>query len=88
MLKSIDVLMIDDVGSEKMTDWLRDEIIGPIVNYRLMEGKPIFMSSNLTPLQYKEHLALSDKLKGERIYNRLNSSVILVSLDDSQTYKR
>lgn len=88
LLKSIDVLMLDDVGSEKMTDWLRDEIIGPIINYRLMEGKPLFMSSNLTPNQYKEHLMLSDKIKAERITNRLNSLVRQISLEDSQTYKR
>ena len=87
MLKSIDVLMLDDVGSEKMTDWLRDEIIGPIVNYRLMEGKPLFMSSNLTPSQYKEHLMLADKTKAERITNRLNSLVKSISLEDSLTYK-
>lgn len=88
MLKSIDVLMLDDVGSEKMTDWLRDEILGPIINYRLMEGKPLFMSSNLTPNQYKEHLLLNDKVKAERITNRLNSLVRQISLEDSNTYKR
>ena len=88
MLKSIDVLMLDDLGSEKMTDWLRDEILGPVINYRLMEGKSIFISSNLTPNQLKEHLTLNDKLKADRIYNRLNSLVIQVSLDDSNTYKR
>ncbi|MBQ2472467.1 MAG: hypothetical protein II508_07695, partial [Acholeplasmatales bacterium] len=36
MLKDIEVLMLDDLGSENMTPWLRDEILGPIINYRMM----------------------------------------------------
>ena len=36
-LKSVDVLLLDDLGSENMTPWLRDEILGPVLNYRLME---------------------------------------------------
>ena len=57
-----------------------------------MEGKPLFISSNLTPMQYKDPLVLSkdsiDKLKSERIMNRLSSLVIPVDMNDSQTYKR
>lgn len=90
MLKSVDVLMLDDLGSEKMTEWVRDEILGPIVNYRLMEGKPLFISSNLKMLDYQETLILNkdplDKIKAERIMNRLKGLVRLLSMDDSQTY--
>lgn len=91
-LKSVDVLMLDDLGSEKMTEWVRDEILGPVINYRLMEGKPLFVSSNLKPTEYVETLILSrdsiDKLKSERILNRLTSLVIYVDMNDGQTYRR
>ena len=91
-LKSVDVLMLDDLGSEKMTEWVRDEILGPVINYRLMEGKPLFISSNLQPNQYMDTLILnkdsSDRLKAERIMNRLVSLVSCVNMDDSKTYRR
>lgn len=76
-LKEIDVLMIDDFGSETMTNWLRDEILGPILNYRLAEGKTLFISSNLTLEQIPNHLTLSndnflDKTKATRIISRIS----------------
>jgi primosomal protein DnaI len=92
MLKSIDVLMLDDLGSEKMTEWIRDDILGPIINYRLMENKPLFISSNLKMVEYQESLILnkdsSDRIKAERIMNRITGLVRLISMDDSNTYKR
>ena len=90
MLKSVDVLMLDDLGSEKMTEWVRDDILGPIVNYRLMEGKPLFISSNLTIPQYQETLILNkdplDRIKAERIMNRIKGSIRLLVMEDSLTY--
>ena len=35
-LKSVDVLLLDDFGSENMTNWLRDDVLGPVLNYRLI----------------------------------------------------
>ena len=92
MLKSIDVLMLDDLGSEKMTEWVRDDVLGPIINYRLMEEKPLFISSNLMMVEYKNALILnkdsSDKTKAERIMSRITGLVRLVNMDDSNSYKR
>lgn len=48
MLKSVDVLMLDDIGAEMPSAWVRDEILCPILNYRLQEGLPVFFSSNYT----------------------------------------
>lgn len=74
-LKEIDVLMLDDLGSETMTTWLRDEVIGPVLNYRLEADKTLFVTSNLTIEQLKTHFKLSndpiEKTKSERIINRL-----------------
>ena len=82
MLKSIDVLMLDDLGSEKMTEWVRDDVLGPIINYRLMEGKPLFISSNLKMVEYQSTLILnkdsSDKVKAERIMSRINCLVRMI----------
>lgn len=92
-LKNVDVLLLDDLGSENMTSWVRDEIFGPLINYRLMEKKPVFITSNLNPREdLKNHLA-GDKtkaniLKAERIIARLNDSIKTIAMDDSKRYER
>lgn len=92
-LKSVEVLMLDDLGSENMTPWLRDDVLGPVLNYRLMEQKPIFISSNINfdTDELSNHLAInkasSDKLKAERIKSRLQGLVIPIELDNN-SYRR
>ncbi len=92
MLKSIEVLMLDDLGSENITPWVRDEILGPIINYRVLENKPIFISSNLKPNDLVIHLAItetpSNQIKAERIVSRLKALVQYISMDDGQKYSR
>ena len=92
MLKDVDVLMLDDLGSENMTTWLRDEILGPVINYRLMENKPLFISSNIKPGDLEEHLA-TDKtkeniMKAKRIISRLNDMVDCIDMSDCEKYTR
>ena len=48
MLKSVDVFMLDDIGAELPSAWVRDEILCPILNYRAQEGLPVFFSTNYT----------------------------------------
>ncbi len=92
-LKNVDVLLLDDLGSENMTAWVRDEIFGPLINYRLMEKKPVFITSNLNPSdELKAHLA-GDKnkpnlVKADRIIARLNDSIKTILMDDSKRYSR
>ena len=92
MLKSIDVLMLDDLGSENMTPWIRDEILGPVINYRLLENKPMFISSNINPNELVNHLAIdkspASKLKAERIISRIQGLVLPICMDDTNKYKR
>lgn len=88
-LKSVDVLMLDDLGSENMTPWLRDDILGPVLNYRLMEEKPVFISSNLNPQEeLLNHLSISkassDLMKGSRIKSRLLGLVSAIELDNNK----
>lgn len=90
-LKSVDVLLLDDLGSENMTSWLRDEVLGPVLNYRLMEEKPVFISSNIDPTsdQIQLHFSINhqDNLKGARIRSRLEGLVIPIELENA-SYKR
>lgn len=92
MLKSIPVLMLDDFGSENMTPWIRDDILGPVINYRVLENKPLFISTNLKPSEIKTHLAIDKSsegnLKADRIISRLNSLMSVVDMNDSNRYNR
>ena len=76
-LKKVDVLLIDDIGSENMTSWVRDEILSPILNYRFLDDLPTFFSSNLDLKQLADHLSNTkdgkDSRKGPRIVQRIIS---------------
>ncbi len=75
MLKTIDVLFIDDIGSENMTAWFRDEVLGTILNYRYLDELPTFFSSNLDYKELAMHLSNTkdgkDVKKGPRIVQRI-----------------
>ena len=92
-LKCVDVLLLDDLGSENMTNWLRDDVLGPVLNYRLMAEKPVFISSNIDPTtnDLLAHLSItkakSDELKGMRIKSRLEGLVVPIELDNNR-YRR
>ena len=91
-LRNTPILLVDDFGSENMTEWLRDEVLGPIINYRMSMRFPVFMSSNVEPKALEEHIAIDkdndSKLKAKRIVNRLNSLMLTISMDDGIKYNR
>ena len=92
LLRETDVLLLDDLGAENMTPWLRDEVLGPIINYRMNLKKPIFVSSNINPNDLKRHFMMNstdeEKTKAGRITSRLISLMLDVSLDDGESYLR
>ena len=45
-LKSVDVLFLDDIGGEYFSKFIRDEVLGSILQHRLLDNKPTFYSSN------------------------------------------
>ena len=69
----VDLLLIDDIGAEKVTDWGRDEILGTILQSRMNEHKATFFTSNFTIKELEEHLSNKgiDKVKANRIIERI-----------------
>lgn len=69
------ILLIDDIGAENTTEWGRDEIFGPIVQYRMQEGLPTFFTSNLDIDSLEQHFSVTkDKIssiKATRIIERI-----------------
>ncbi len=77
-IKSVQVLILDDIGSEMNTQWVRDEILGTILQYRMLEELPTFFSSNKTIKELiKDYQTTTDNVvsvsKAERIGDRIKT---------------
>jgi len=73
-IKKSDLLLLDDIGAETVTNWNRDEVLGTILQYRMQEKLPTFFTSNLTIKELEEHLIGNDvdgKVKARRIIERI-----------------
>lgn len=66
-VKFAKLLLIDDLGAEGVTSWSRDEILGTILQYRMQEGLPTFITSNLNIKELEEHLSITTTNKSERV---------------------
>lgn len=85
-LKREPVLMLDDIGAEAMSSWTRDEVIGPILQFRMLENLPTFFSSNFDFQGLEHHLTYSqrgeeEKMKARRIMERIRYLSDPVKLD-------
>lgn len=74
--KETDVLMLDDIGAETFSAWFRDEVLGSILQYRMMENLPVFFTSNYTMDQLEDVLSTStrggvERVKAGRIMERI-----------------
>ncbi len=74
-IKKVPLLLIDDIGAENITAWNRDEILCPLLQYRMDEKLTTFFTSNLTLEELEEHLAVSksgvENVKAGRIIARI-----------------
>lgn len=74
--RKADLLLLDDIGAENVTNWSRDDILGPILQYRMDNKMATFFTSNLSIEELEIHLSEGkdsiDKLKAKRIIERIN----------------
>ncbi len=74
-LENVDLLLIDDIGAEKVTEWSRDEILGTILQKRMNNYKTTFFTSNLNMEELERHLRINsysdDEIKARRIIERV-----------------
>lgn len=87
-VKQSDLLLIDDIGAETVTNWSRDEILGTILQYRMENNLSTFITSNLTLDELETHLSIvknnTDKVKARRIIERikqLTNDIELISVN-------
>ena len=74
-VKKAPLLLIDDLGAESVTSWSRDEILCPLLQYRMDEKLPTFFTSNLNLEALEGHLAITrngdEIIKAGRIISRI-----------------
>ncbi len=74
-VKKVPLLLIDDIGAEGLTAWNRDEVLCPLLQYRMDNNLTTFFTSNLTMKELETHLSTSkdgvDEVKAKRIISRI-----------------
>lgn len=76
MVKGCKLLIIDDIGAERVTEWVRERMVS-IINTRSSNGLCTIYTSNLSPKELTEEL-------GDRIASRVlgSSQVVEISGGD------
>ena len=85
-LKQTDIVVLDDIGREANTQYIRDEILGPVLQYRVDNKLPMFMSSNRDFNMIEKHLsetnATVDLVKARALVERLKFLMKEYELND------
>lgn len=84
IMKQADLLIFDDIGAENLNPWVRDHVMGSILNYR-MNRKPTFYTSNYSLSVLEKHLSFTSKdgeegHKGQRLMDRIAPFVDVVQV--------
>lgn len=72
MVKGCKLLIIDDIGAERVTDWVRERVVS-IINTRVSNNLATIYTSNLSPEELKEEL-------GDRISSRVVGSSQIIEM--------
>lgn len=83
-IKNVPLLLLDDIGAENVSNWSRDEILGPILQYRMENHLSTFFTSNLTLEELEKSLSITssgvDKVKARRIIERIRQLTVPLEL--------
>lgn len=83
-VKKVPLLLLDDIGAENTSNWSRDDVLGPILQYRMDNNLPTFFTSNLTIDELEKSLSITtngvDKVKARRIVERIKQLTVNLEL--------
>ena len=83
-IRKVPLLLLDDIGAENVSNWSRDEVLGPLLQYRMENHLPTFFTSNLTLEELEKSLSITssgvDKVKARRIIERIKQLTIQLEL--------
>jgi DNA replication protein DnaC len=75
----VPVLVLDDLGAERVTDWSREELAS-LVERRYGAGLPTIVTTNYDLDELVERLGHDDSVVGERIASRLAEDAVMHGL--------
>lgn len=85
-LKDVDCLFLDDFGGEQNSEFIRDEVLGAILQDRMMNNLFTCISSNISPELLVDHISNGNKeidlVKASRIYERIKTLMDFIELVD------
>ncbi len=70
-LRFSEVLILDDIGSESITAWTRDEVLFPILDYRMEHGLKTYFTSNYSLRELEEQYYIKEKKNASVASKRL-----------------
>lgn len=81
-MRSVDFLVLDDIGGENCTAWFRDELLLPILNERMDKQKTTYFTSNFDYETLEKHYASTNNgsdepIKANRIIERIKALTYL-----------
>ncbi|MGI1821838.1 primosomal protein DnaI [Exiguobacterium sp. TRN 1102] len=80
----VPVLLIDDIGAEAISPWVRDELFGIILQYRMMHRLPTLYSSNFSGEELETHFSIDgspqNKMKAQRLMQRISTTTTQIEL--------
>jgi primosomal protein DnaI len=88
VLKKTPILILDDIGAETITPWVRDEVLGSVLQYRMMDHLPTLYTSNFNYEELEDHFSYSQKsgienVKAKRLMERIRHFTTLVKMEGS-----
>ena len=74
-LKKAEILVLDDIGAEQQSSWIRDDVLQVILQYRMQEDLLTFFTSNLDFKGLEAHFSLSrsgdESWQAKRVMERI-----------------
>ena len=86
VLKNVDVLVIDDIGAEVVTNWIRDELLFPILDGRMGNKMLTLFTSNYNYDELLKHFMYNskgekDEINAMRLMERISTLTDLLAMN-------
>lgn len=82
-IKNAQVLIIDDMGAEKVTDFMINDILFEVMDYRMNRDLPTFCTSNYTKKDYEDYILSKghvERMEAGRYAERLDALMTEVQM--------
>lgn len=86
LVKNIPYLLLDSVGEENVTNWSRDEVLAMILDYRILNELPTFMTSaysfeDLETIYMNKYNDKREQLRAKNIVSKMKALCCEIIID-------